>query len=70
MKYRIYWDDQEKSEVDRVEVDAPDLATALFLAGIRVALGTGPVVRPLHEVGPLQVVRVEVPGDWKEVELP
>jgi hypothetical protein len=69
MRYRIYWDDQENSEVDVVEVDAPNLATAIFLAGIQVALGTGPVSRSLCEVGPLEVVRVET-VTWKEVELP
>lgn len=69
MKYRIYWDDQENCEVDVVEVEAPNLATACFLAGVQVALGTGPVVRPLREVGPLEVVRAET-VTWKEVDLP
>ena len=63
MKYRIYWDDQENCEVDVVEVEAPNLATACFLAGMQVAHNG-------HGSGPLEVVRAEVPGDWKQVKLP
>lgn len=62
MKYRVYWDDQESCEVDVVEVEAPNLATACFLAGIQVAHNG-------HRSGPLEVVRVEVPGGWIEVDL-
>jgi hypothetical protein len=62
MKYGIFYDDQEKSEVVRVEVDAPELATALFLAGMQVAQNGDPI-------GPLQVVQAET-VEWKEVRLP
>lgn len=63
MKYRIYWDDQENCKVDVVEVDAPNLATACFLAGMAVAHNG-------HGSGPLEVVRAEVPAGWTEIELP
>lgn len=63
MKYRIYYDDQENCEVDVVEVEASDLATACFLAGIQVAHNG-------HGSGLLKVVRAEVPVGWKDIELP
>lgn len=63
MKYRIYWDDQENCVVEYVEVEAPNLATAIFRAGMQVAHNG-------HGSGPLEVVRIEVPGDWIEVTLP
>lgn len=62
MKYRIFYDDHENCEVDSVEIDAPNLATALFLAGMQVAQNGDPI-------GPLEVVRAEI-VTWKEVELP
>lgn len=63
MKYRVHWDDQEKCVVDYVEVEAPNVATACLLAGVQVA-------RNGYGSGPLEVVRVEVPAGWTEVELP
>lgn len=62
MKYRVYYDDSENSEVSRVEVDARDLATALFLAGMQVAHNG-------HGSGPLEVLRAETAA-WKDIELP
>ncbi len=63
MKYRIYYDDRENCKVDVVDVEAPNLATACFLAGIQVAHNG-------HGSGPLEVVRAEVPVGWKDIELP
>jgi hypothetical protein len=63
VRYRIYWDDSENCKVDAVEVDAPNLATAIFLAGMQVAHNG-------HGSGPLEVVRAEVPAGWTEIELP
>jgi hypothetical protein len=63
VKYRIYWDDREGCEVAVVEVEAPNLASACFLAGMQVAQNGDPI-------GSLEVVRVEVPGEWIEVDLP
>lgn len=62
MRYGIFYDDSENSEVVRVEVDAPNLSTALFLAGMQVA-------RNGHGSGPLEVVQAET-VEWKEVRLP
>lgn len=62
MKYGIFYDDTENSEVARVEVEAPDLGTAIFLAGIEVAHNG-------HGSGPVTVVKAEIAA-WREVELP
>ena len=62
MKYGIFYNDEENCEVVRVEVDAPNLATALFLAGIRAA-------QDGYGSGPLEVVKAETAA-WKEVDLP
>ena len=64
MKYRIFYDDSENSEVVPVEVDALELATALFRAGMQAA-------RNGYEPDPLTVLRVETEVvTWKDVELP
>lgn len=63
MKYRISVDKRAERVVEAIEVDAIDLATAIFLAGMQMAHNSNPV-------GPVQVVKAQVPGGWMEVELP
>jgi hypothetical protein len=62
MKWRISVDDEQASLVSAHEVEADNLANALFRLGLSFGL-TG-------DSQGLQVVRVEEPAGWKEVRLP
>lgn len=63
MNYRITIADTRFSDKKKVvEMEAPDLATALFAAGTMHGTVNMPEV--------LSVVKVEVPAGWIEMELP
>jgi hypothetical protein len=63
VKYRITYDDQRHSEIRTVEVEAGSIATAIFLAGAQFGNDRG----PRDEI---EVLKVEVPAGWMEVQLP
>ncbi len=63
MKYRITVDNMGESTVEALEVDAPDLASAIFAAGMQMACNGNPV-------GQVLVIKAEVPAGWQEVKLP
>lgn len=60
--YKITVDDQGDAYVESIEVDAPDLPTAILRAGMQLALNRNPL-------GPVHFVKAEVPGGWQEVKM-
>ncbi len=63
MKYRIIVNNRDRLGNEVFEVEAPNLATAILLAGMELARSRNPVLPP-------EVVKVEIPAGWMEVVLP